>query len=140
MKHFTSPANSGGGQCHKDVYAVRLAETLLLRAEAYIDLNNKASAAADINKIRTRANATPVADANVTMDYLLDERARELYVEEMRRITLTRLDLLVSRVRKYCTNPLIPANNIQDHRKLSPIPQTELDLDLGKKMTQNPGY
>ncbi len=140
MKHFTSPANAGGGQSHKDVYAVRLAETLLLRAEAYLGLNNKASAAADINLIRNRANATPVAAADVTLDYILDERARELYVEEMRRVTLGRLDLLVTRVRKYCSNPLIPANNIQDYHRLWPIPQTELDLDLGKQMTQNQGY
>ncbi len=102
--------------------------------------NNKASAAADINLIRNRANATPVAAADVTLDYILDERARELYVEEMRRVTLGRLDLLVTRVRKYCSNPLIPANNIQDYHRLWPIPQTELDLDLGKQMTQNQGY
>jgi hypothetical protein len=140
LEHYTNPATAGGGQCHKDVYAVRLAETLLLRAEAYLGLNNKPAAAVDINKIRSRANATPVADANVTINYILDERARELYVEEMRRITLTRLDLLVSRVRQYCSNPLIPGNNIQDYHKLWPIPQTELDLDLGGEMTQNQGY
>ncbi len=140
LEHYTNPATAGGGQCHKDVYAVRLAETLLLRAEAYLGLNNKTAAAADINIIRSRANATPVADANVTINYILDERARELYVEEMRRITLTRLDLLVSRVRQYCSNPLIPGNNIQDYHKLWPIPQTELDLDLGGEMTQNQGY
>jgi starch-binding outer membrane protein, SusD/RagB family len=140
MKHFTSPANSGGGQCHKDVYAARLAETLLLRAEGYLGLGNKASAAIDINKIRNRAKATPVAAADVTIDYILDERARELYVEEMRRITLTRLDLLVSRVRKYCSNPLIPGNNIQDYHKFWPIPQRDLDLNLTHTLTQNPGY
>ncbi|MDP2335567.1 MAG: RagB/SusD family nutrient uptake outer membrane protein, partial [Bacteroidota bacterium] len=60
LNHFTDPARSGGGRNHKDVYAIRLAETLLLRAEAYLGLNNKTAAAADINKIRNRANATPV--------------------------------------------------------------------------------
>ncbi len=140
MKHFTSPATSGGGQCHKDVYAIRLAETLLLRAEGYLGLGNKAAAATDINKIRVRANATPVAAGAVTIDYILDERARELYVEEMRRITLTRLDLLVTRTRLYCSNPLIPGNNIQDYNKLWPIPQTDLDLNLTHTLTQNPGY
>jgi len=57
------------------------------------------------------------------MDYILDERARELYTEEFRRLTLTRLDLLVSRVRKYVNNPVIPGNNIQDYNKLWPIPR-----------------
>lgn len=140
MKHFTLPATSGNGQCHKDVYAVRLAETLLLRAEAYLGLNNKTSAAADINTIRNRAKATPVAPADVTIDYILDERARELYVEEMRRITLGRLGLLVTRVRKYCNNPKNPANNIQDYNELWPIPQRDLDLNLSGSLTQNLGY
>jgi len=49
-------------------------------------------------------------------------------IREMRRITLTRLDLLVSRVRKYCSNPLIPANNIQDYHNVANPRQTDLDL------------
>ena len=36
--YFTEPARSGGGSDHKDRYAIRLAETLLLRAEAYVGL------------------------------------------------------------------------------------------------------
>jgi hypothetical protein len=140
MKHFTDPARSGGGQCHKDIYGIRLAETLLLRAEGYLGLNNTADAAADINLIRNRANATPVAPGNVTIEYILDERARELYTEEFRRITLTRLGLLVSRVMQYCSNPLIPGNNIQDYHKLWPIPQRDLDLNLTGTLKQNPGY
>ena len=140
MKHFTDPARAGGGQCHKDIYAIRLAETLLLRAEGYLGLNNNASAAADINLIRNRANATPVASGDVTIEYILDERARELYTEEFRRVTLTRLGLLVSRTQQYCSNPLIPGNNIQEYHKLWPIPQRDLDLNLTGTLTQNPGY
>ena len=34
--YFTDPARSGGGNDHKDRYAIRLAETILLRAEAYV--------------------------------------------------------------------------------------------------------
>lgn len=140
LEHFTNLHQAGAGQCHKDVYAARLAETLLLRAEGYLRLNKKAEAAEDINKIRNRANATPITAADVTLEYILDERAGELYCEELRRLTLTRLGILVERVREYCSNPLIPGNNIQDYHKLWPIPQQELDLDLGGKMTQNPGY
>jgi len=140
LEHFTHPHMAGAGRSHKDVYAARLAETLLLRAEGYLRLNKKAEAAEDINKIRNRAKATPITAADVTLEYILDERARELYCEEFRRLTLTRLNILVERVRQYCNNPLIPANNIQDYHKLWPIPQKELDLDLGGKMTQNPGY
>lgn len=65
LNHFTNPLQSGGGWNHKDVYAIRLAETILLRAEAYVGLGNLELAAADINAIRNRANATPVLPADV---------------------------------------------------------------------------
>jgi hypothetical protein len=138
--YFTDPARSGGGNDHKDRYAIRLAETILLRAEAYIQLGNLNAAAADINMIRSRANATPVLPANVNIDYLLDERARELYGEEWRHITLRRLGVLVERVRKYNNNPKNPGLNIQDYHALWPIPQTQIDLNIDADFPQNPGY
>lgn len=138
--YFTDPARSGGGNDHKDRYAIRLAETILLRAEAYIQLGNLNAAAADINMIRSRANAKPVLPANVNIDYLLDERARELYGEEWRHITLRRLGVLVERVRKYNNNPKNPGLNIQDYHALWPIPQTQIDLNIDADFPQNPGY
>jgi hypothetical protein len=140
LHHFTEPNRSGGGWTHKDFYVLRLAETILLRAEANIGLGKKDLAAADINSIRTRANATPVPVANVTIDYLLDERARELYAEEWRPITLRRTGKLLERVRKYNNNPVFPACNIQDFNVLFPIPQNQIDLNIDAKMEQNPGY
>jgi hypothetical protein len=140
LEHFTSAARSGGGVNHKDVYAIRLAETYLIRAEAYLGLNQKEKAADDINAIRNRAKAIPVTPNEVTIDYILDERARELYAEEWRAITLIRLGKLVERVRKYNDNPLRPGLNIQDHQNLWPIPQTEIDRNVDGVLEQNPGY
>jgi len=138
--YFTDPARSGGGNDNKDRYAIRLAETILLRAEAYLGLGNKDLAAADINAIRNRAKATPILPADVTLDYILDERARELYGEEWRHITLRRMGKLVERVRKYNNNPKNPGLNIQDYHALWPIPQNQIDLNISSKMQQNPGY
>ena len=138
--YFTDPARSGGGNDHKDRYAIRLAETILLRAEAYINLGMNDLAAADINIIRSRANATPVAPADVTIDYLLDERARELYGEEWRHITLRRVGKLYERVKQYNNNPKNPGLNIQPHHILWPIPQSQIDLNINAEMPQNPGY
>lgn len=140
VHHLTNPAQSGGGENHKDIYAIRLAETLLLRAEAYVRLNNLDAAAADINKIRNRANATPVNPTNVNLDYILDERARELYGEDWRSITLRRMGKLVERVKLYNNNPKFPGANIQDFNVLYPIPQNQIDLNIGAKIEQNPGY
>jgi len=138
--YFTDPARSGGGSDHKDRYAIRLAETLLLRAEAYIGLNQPALAADDINVIRSRANATPVDPADVDLDYILDERARELYGEENRFITLRRMGKLLERVRALNNNPKNPGLNIQDYHVLFPIPQSQIDLNIDADFPQNPGY
>jgi hypothetical protein len=138
--YFTDPARSGGGNDNKDRYAIRLAETILLRAEAYINLGMKDLAAADINMIRNRAQATPVDPANVTIEYLLDERARELYGEEWRHITLRRVGKLYERIKQYNNNPKNPGLNIQPYHILWPIPQSQIDLNIDAEMPQNPGY
>lgn len=138
--YFTDPARSGGGSDHKDRYAIRLAETLLLRAEAYVGLNQPDLAADDINVIRSRANATPVDPADVDLDYILDERARELYGEENRFITLRRMGKLLERVRALNNNPKNPGLNIQDYHVLFPIPQSQIDLNIDADFPQNPGY
>ena len=125
------------GQLYTDIYAMRLSETYLLRAEAYLGKGDKTSAAADINVVRNRAKATPVDPSKVNIDYILDERARELVVEEPRRLTLARLGILDVRVQKY--NP-VSASTIKPSNNLWPIPQTEIDANVGAKLAQNPGY
>jgi hypothetical protein len=57
--------------------------------------------------------------------------------EEPRRLTLTRVDKLVERVRKY--NP-ISSSSIQEHHDLWPIPQDEIDANIEGDLTQNPSY
>jgi hypothetical protein len=122
----------------KDQYVMRLPETYLLRAEAYLAKGDKASAAADVNVIRTRAKA-PLATANdMTLDYILDERVRELYGEEYRMLTLMRLGLVFDRVKKY--GEINQRNSVAAHNNLLPIPQGEIDKNIGAKLTQNPGY
>ena len=64
-------------------------------------------------------------------------RARELIAEELRRNTLARTGTLVDRVKRY--NPKA-AGSIQAHNGLLPIPQSEIDVNMGAKLEQNPGY
>ncbi len=125
------------GRMFTDIYAIRLAETYLLRAEAYLNRGDLANAAQDINVIRTRANATPVNANEVDLDYLLDERARELVAEEPRRLTLARTNKLVERVNLY--NP-ISSGTVQAFHRYLPIPQEEIDANLQATIEQNPGY
>lgn len=85
--NINTPPRGGNG----DWYVFRLAETYLLRAEAYVWKGDLAAAAADINKVRERAGAKPLSPADVNIGTVLDERARELYYEEPRKIELTRV-------------------------------------------------
>src|SRR5690606_28635754 len=61
------------GKLFTDIYAMRLAETYLLRAEAFLAKGDKTNAAADINIVRERANASQIDEANVDIHYILDE-------------------------------------------------------------------
>lgn len=121
----------------KDRVKIRLGETYLLLAEAQLKQNKKTEAAASINVIRTRANATPVDAADVDMDYILDERARELFGEYPRRFTLIRTGKLLERVRSL--NP-VSKSTIRDYHVRWPIPQTAIDANSGAELKQNDGY
>ncbi len=89
---------------HGDWYVFRLAETYLLRAEAYFWNGNLAAAAEDINAVRRRAQADEITAADVNIDYILDERARELYYEEPRKTELTRIAFLFAKTGKTAYN------------------------------------
>lgn len=136
-KPWGGDKTSGG--TGKDFIVYRLAETYLLRAEAYLDKGDPVNAAADVNSVRSRSNANPVLPGQVTLDYILDERARELITEERRRLTLSRLGKLVERVQKYQTRSDVKAS-IQPYHELYPIPQSAIDANFSAKLEQNPGY
>lgn len=127
---------STAGGTYTDQYMFRLAETYLIRAEAYMKTNRLTEAANDINTIRRRAKASLVAPSAVTMDYILDERMRELGMEEKRRLTLQRLGLLYDRVSRFNTYYV----GIQPFHNLWPIPFVEIERNTGAVLEQNPGY
>lgn len=137
-------ANSGqphdNGRIFKDWYVMRLAETYLLRAEAYLKNDQPDLAAQDINIIRNRANSTPVNSSEVTIDLILDERARELYMEEFRINTLMRMGKLVEYLMKY--NPIVieKGYNLPDYLNKLPIPQSEIEANKDNPLEQNTGY
>jgi hypothetical protein len=127
------------GRTTKDLYLIRLSETYLLRAEAYVRKGELQNAADDINIVRARANAPAISSGDVTLDYILDERARELMTEEPRVRTLIRMGKLAERVRKYHIDP-VARETVQDYNNLWPIPQAAIDANTGGVLEQNPGY
>lgn len=83
-----------------DWYIFRLAETYLLRAEAYIWKGENGAAAADINEVRRRAQAREISADEATISMILDERARELFYEEPRKCELTRIAYIYAQTGK----------------------------------------
>jgi len=96
---------------HTEWYVARLAETYLIRAEAYVWKGDMANAAADVNKVRQRAGCAPYTAANMSIGAILDERARELYYEEGRKTELTRIAYLFAKTGKPYNGKTYALNN-----------------------------
>lgn len=146
LKKFkdSTRATFNEAQSARDVFVIRLAEMYLIAAEAEFKIGKLDSAAYYLNVIRTRA-AWPghtanmqITPADVTLDFILDERAREFAGEQIRWFDLKRTGKLLDRVK--ALNP-DAAPYIQPFHTVRPIPQTQIDAVSNKnEFTQNPGY
>ncbi|SIN89520.1 RagB/SusD family nutrient uptake outer membrane protein [Chitinophaga niabensis] len=128
----------------EDYSVIRLADVYLMRAEAYIMKSQPGLAANDVNVIRDRATVPgheaemDVDASQMTVDFILDERARELGGEMMRWFDLKRTGTLITRVRAY--NPEASAY-IQPFHVLRPVPQSQFDgMPDPSTLGQNTGY
>ncbi|MGE4587417.1 MAG: RagB/SusD family nutrient uptake outer membrane protein [Mangrovibacterium sp.] len=127
----------------RDVFVIRLSEMYLIIAEA--ELNTNLSEATGYMNILRRQRAYPgmeeemeITEGDMDLDFILEERARELCGEQIRWYDLKRTGKLVEYVRAY--NP-DAKDNIQDYHTVRPIPQVQLDAVINKdEFTQNQGY
>ncbi len=134
---WADPNNLGGNEQFGDQPYLRLADTYLLLAEAQLAQGRTGEAAESINVVRRRSNASEISPGDITVDFLLDERSRELLCEEQRRYCLLRNNKLVERVRAH--NP-VTGSLIVERDRYFPIPQTVIDANLTREMRQNDGY
>ncbi|MCD7936314.1 MAG: RagB/SusD family nutrient uptake outer membrane protein [Tannerellaceae bacterium] len=153
-----------------DWYLYRLAEAYLLRAEAYYWTNQKEKAADDVNRIRNRANCSPATNFNastITLDVIMDERARELMFEELRHVELVRVSYIkanqegiynspadlskdsfwwsrIERYNNYYNKGVHNLHNdyyiISPYHIFWPLPQNEINANLLGTINQNYGY
>jgi hypothetical protein len=150
---------------NSDWYVFRLAETYLLRAEAYCWINDLEKAASDINKVRERAQAPLITVNQASIEYVLDERVRELFAEEPRKTELTRIAFIMAtkNLRGYSIESFTEKNywydrimeknyynkgyewganayEISPYHVLWPIPQDVIDANTGGVINQNKHY
>lgn len=146
----TSIANRSSACSTHDVVVSRLGEAYLIAAEAYLQADDKGKAAEMINKLRQRPGtikagfeaAMNVSANDINIDFILDERAREMAGEYVRYTDLKRTHKLVEYVTKYNEDGVTEAQMKGDDGKykiLRPIPQDALDKNQ-TKVAQNPGY
>ena len=125
----------------RDFMVYRLAETHLLAAEAFLQAGNTAAAAGHLNTVRRRAAwegmeaQMEITAGDVTLDFILDERTRELYGEYKRWLDLKRTNKLLERVPS--RNP--EATGLSAHHMLRPIPTNQI-LRTSGGYGQNSGY
>lgn len=141
------PNNYGSGD---HVYLLRLADIILLKAEAQNQLGDLSGAAASLNQVRSRVHLSPVipVSKNQMETAILNERRLELSFEGQRWDDLMRYGTAVSTMNDIqdttyvCNNGVITGTpvkfNITKQKLLLPIPT--LELQANPNLTQNSGY
>ena len=123
-----------------DIPLFRLAEAYLTRAEANFRLNDTNAALQDILTLRSHRGCTTQPQANeIDEMYILDEWAREFYLEGRRRSDLVRFDCFTTD--KYLWDwkgGVKEGKSVSDIYNVFPIPET--DINNNPNMTQNEGY
>lgn len=134
---FTQPDQSSQGE--RDMVMMRSGEAYLIAAEAHLRASDPSTAAQLLTELRSRAGLKEVvAESEVDLDFILDERARELTGEVNRWMDLKRTGKLIERVLEH--NPHAAFNKaLEEKHLLRPIPQYEIDASH-KSIEQNPDY
>lgn len=137
----TAGSDQAGNWVDTDVPLIRLGEMYLNYAEATLrggsgDFN---TAVQYINDLRNRAGAATITGSELDLDFVLDERARELFLESGRRTDLIRYNRFTG------SNYLWPfkggissGTEVGEYRKIYPIPADLLLVN--PNLEQNPNY
>lgn len=139
--------NASGWASADNIYLLRLADILLMKAEALNELGRVAEAADIVDMIRERVNlpnltAEERASQESLRNAILKERRLELALEAERWSDLVRYDMVIEAMNSVddidlrANEPL--DYNISQNEILLPIPQNEINRN--PKLTQNPGY
>jgi hypothetical protein len=127
----------------RDIFIFRLAETYLIAAEAYFKAGQPDKAAEKLNAVRGRAakagQSLAITANDVTIDFILDERAREQAGEYKRWLDLKRTHRLNRAFEQNILTKTANPSGVLDKYYLRPIPQSVRDRDT-EGYPQNPGY
>jgi hypothetical protein len=148
-KYKNVKRDSSNGSSHDfsdiDMPLFRLPEMYLIYAEAVLrggSGGDIATAVNYINLIRTRAYTNTsgnISAGQLNLDFILDERARELYWEGFRRTDLIRFNKFVESTYLWPWKGGVSSGTaVSAIRKIYPIPSR--DINSNTNLVQNPGY
>jgi hypothetical protein len=146
FKNVTSDGQPGSNVEYPDTDfpMFRLADVYLMAAEAILRGANgsKATAVQYVNTVRERAytgSAGNITESELTLDFILDERGRELYWECHRRTDLVRFNKLTTGDYLWAWKGGVSQGQAVDSKyNIFPIPAA--DLSANPNLQQNPGY
>lgn len=133
-------SDTSGNFTDTDFPLFRLADVYLMYAEAVLrgGGGSQATAISYINDIRTRANGFG-SISTIDLDFILDERARELFWEGHRRTDLIRYGRFTGGSYLWPWKGGVKNGaSTSSHLDVMPIPST--DLNANPNLTQNTGY
>ncbi|MCP4884421.1 MAG: RagB/SusD family nutrient uptake outer membrane protein [Flavobacteriales bacterium] len=136
-------SDGGGDFVDIDFPMFRLADAYLMYAEAFLrGGGGSASTAADyVNMLRERAygsNAGNIVATDLTLDFILDERSRELHWEGHRRTDLVRFNQFTENGIWPWKGGIMEGKTTEKYRDLYPIPSS--DIIANPTLKQNDGY
>ena len=148
FKNIDSNGNQGndssGTWCDTDIPLIRLAEIYLNYAEAVLrggggDLN---TAAARINELRERAygnSSGNITSSDLDLQFVLDERSKELYWEGQRRTDLVRYNQFTTAAYLWPFKGNEQTGvSVDSYRNLFPLPSNVISIN--PNLSQNEGY
>jgi hypothetical protein len=125
-----------------DIPYFRAGEAYLTYAEAVLrgGTATAGTALTAVNALRNRAHATPWTDADLTLDNILDEWAREFYAEGRRRVDLVRFNKFAGDANYNWEGKggTAAGRNVEAKYNIFPIPHT--DLTANQNLKPSPGY
>ena len=141
-KNGVSGSDKTGNFVDADFPIFRLADAYLMYAECAVRSAagaNLVTATTYVNALRTRANAATVTSGDISLDFILDERAKELHWEAHRRTDLIRFGKFSGGSYLWpWKGGTAGGTPTQSYRDLFPIPANSLASN--NKLQQNPGY
>ncbi len=136
-------SDTTGDHTDIDFPMFRLADVYLMYAEAFLrgGGGSASTAVGYINQLRERAygdTSGNISEGDLTLDFIIDERSRELYWEAHRRTDLIRFDQFSDNGVWQWKGGVQSGTTTESFRDLMPLPAT--DLGINTNLEQNPGY